>query len=203
MNKKLSKMSEDEQMEILCEQYKAIRRYLRACGLNDADFDDVLQETMMTVWRRSDTIRDMEKLDAWVRAIARNKVRKYYKANALEKERLWSYGDENWWMGESDGENPEMDEELKLIPESLIYEEMSRHEDTELYEMMQRLGEPACSILTLHYGYEETFSHISRMLGMKPTTVRSIASRAREKLKRIIVEEGSRYARGRIQEDDK
>ena len=73
------------------------------------------------------------------------------------------------------------------MSERLVYEEMKRFEDTELYEMVMGLGFPANTILQLHYQYEEPFEEIARMLHMKPGTVRSIACRSREKRKEMIL----------------
>lgn len=209
---KFSALSEAEQFKILHEQYEAVRRYLTASGVSGVEQDEILQDTMVTVWRKIHTLRDDDKLEAWVRAIARNNIRKFYRRRARQREQVWLYGDlelglseryDRGLAGDAAGMEPEGAKKEKL-KESLVYRDLQGFEDSELYELVLQLGEPASIILSLHYGYRETYEEIAETLRMNPSTVRSIAMRSREKLKVMIErEEGCRYAYGRrIQEND-
>lgn len=179
MKRKDVSLCDEEVIEILSIQYEKVRKYLIACGLGDGAQEDILQETMYTVWRKIEDLREPEKLDAWVRSVAQNYVRKFFRKRKKELLRVCSY-------------EKLMEEAGSAIPAVLIYEEMERFSDSALYEMIVALGEPAKTILLLHYQAGEDFNRIAWMLGMNPSTVRSIAARSREKLKKEIMKGGRR-----------
>ena len=171
-----SRLTEDEQEEILLDQMKAGRAFLKAFPIQESDAEEILQETLITIWRRYDTLRSPSRVKAWGKTILRNTIRKYFRRQKTEYARCVTFT-----QYEADPNKREP------ISERLVYEEMKRFEDTELYEMVMGLGFPANTILQLHYQYEEPFEEIARMLHMKPGTVRSIACRSREKLKEMIL----------------
>ena len=173
-----SRMSEEEQEKLLLDQLKAGWAFLKAFHIQESDAEEILQETLITIWRRFETLRNPSRAEAWGRAILKNKIRKYYRRRKAEWTRCVSFS-------QYEGEQPEREP----ISERLVYEELERFEDTEIYEMIMRLGFPANTILQLHYQYREPFEEIARMLQMKPGTVRSIACRSREKLKEMILAE--------------
>ena len=155
-----------------------LRRYLMFCGVEQQDVDEVIQDVMLTAWRKYGTLRSKEAFQAWVRQIARRKASKYIQ----KMERYWR---RNYPLSslEADREDAGLP-----VPEELIYREMERFSDTELYQLVKDLGNPAANILILHYVYRETYDEIAATLRMNPSTVRSIASRSREKLKKRILE---------------
>lgn len=173
-----SRLTEEEQEKLLLDQMKAGWIFLKSFHIQESDAEEILQDTMITIWRRYETLRSPSKVKAWGRTILKNKIRKYYRRRKTEWARCVSFSQ---YEGEQTEREP--------IPERLVYEEMERFEDTELYEMVMHLGFPANTILQLHYQYEESFEEIARMLHMKPGTVRSIACRSREKLKKMILTE--------------
>ncbi|MCI8610031.1 MAG: RNA polymerase sigma factor [Firmicutes bacterium] len=200
---KFSKLSEEEQFQILYRQYILIRRYLRAFRLTPFETEEILQDTMITVWRKIDTLRDEEKLDPWVRTIARNKIRKGYRKSAKARQQFYAHDKLFQLYTQSKHEqsqfNMEVGTEIEIehepLTEALLYDHLCKLEDSDIYEMIQQLGKPANIILTLHYGYLETFEEIAKTLDMKPSTVRSIAARSREKLKRMLEKDGHWYIR--------
>ena len=97
-------------------------------------------------------------------------------------ERYWKRNYPLSWLEE------EREEAGLPVPEELIYETMEEFSETELYQLVLELGNPASNILILHYVYRETYEEIGNTLHINPATVRSIASRSREKLKKRILE---------------
>lgn len=178
---KFSQMTEEEQEKLLLDQMKAGWMFLKTFHIQESDAEEILQETLITIWSRYETLHNPSKVKAWSRTILKNKIRKYFRHCKTECARCVTF---TQYEEERSRSEP--------ISERLVYEEMKRFEDTELYEMVMRLGFPANTILQLHYQYEEPFEEIARMLHMKPGTVRSIACRSREKLKAMILEEGVR-----------
>lgn len=175
-----SRLTKEEQEKLLLDQMKTGWRFLQTFHIQESDAEEILQETLITIWRRYETLRSSSKLKVWSRTILKNKIRKYFRRQKLEYSRCVTFT-------QYEEERPEW----TPIPEQMVYEEMERFEDTELYEMVMSLGFPANTILQLHYQYEESFEEIARMLHMKPGTVRSIACRSREKLKEMILAEAA------------
>lgn len=166
-----------------------LRRYLVFCGVEKQDVDEVLQEVLLTAWRKYGTLRSTESFPAWVKQIARRKASKYMK----KMERYWK---QNYPLSSLE---EAWEEAGQPVPEDLIYREMEQFTDTELYHLVTELGNPAANILILHYVYRETFDEIAGTLHMNPSTVRSIASRSREKLKKRILERSdTEYGTGRF-----
>ena len=162
----------------LYEQEAALRNYLRFWGVADGDVDELVQDIMVTVWRKIHTLRSPEALQAWVKQIARRKAAKH----GRKMERYWKRNYPLSWLEE------EREEAGLPVPEELIYETMEEFSETELYQLVLELGNPASNILILHYVYRETYEEIGNTLHINPATVRSIASRSREKLKKRILE---------------
>ena len=176
-----SRLTKEEQEKLLLDQMKAGWMFLKTFHIQESDAEEILQETLITIWSRYDTLCNPSKVKSWSRTILKNKICKYFRRRKTEYARCVTFT-------QYEEERPESEP----ISERLVYEEMKRFEDTELYEMVMRLGFPANTILQLHYQYEESFEEIARMLHMKPGTVRSIACRSREKLKEMILAEAGR-----------
>ncbi|MGN1412897.1 MAG: RNA polymerase sigma factor [Anaerovoracaceae bacterium] len=172
-----SRLTKEEQEKLLLDQMQSGWIFLKAFPIQESDAEEILQETIITIWRRYETLHSPSKVKAWGRTILKNKIRKYYRRRKIEWARCVSFS------------QYEEEHERSPISEQLVYKEMERFEDTELYEMIMHLGFPANTILQLHYQYDESFEEIARMLHMKSGTVRSIACRSREKLKEMILAE--------------
>ena len=177
---RISDLCKEENNEILIRQYEAIRKYLEVFDIRDDEREEILQETVITVWRKIDDLRDLSKIDQWARSIARNNLKKLYKKR---KRDLWRN------LPFSQYENID-EEDASSLPGELVYHQMESFSDSEIYELVMQLGEPSSTILTLHYAYKESFAEIADTLKMKPSTVRSIAMRSRAKLERKIKEGG-------------
>lgn len=206
-------LDEETEDQLLRRLYNEVLQYLSVMRIPNADMEDILQETIVAAWENMSKLKDISKACAWVKSIARNKASKYFKSRSKYWEKHYFYGDYEWGLaGEAgDGslgdmvlENMPLEnmtlENMTLVEEELVYEKMECFRDTEIYDMIQDLGEPASIILALHYGYQETYEEIAKTLHMKPGTVRSIATRSREKLKVRIQKEGERHAYRGIQE---
>ncbi|MBR4410656.1 MAG: RNA polymerase sigma factor [Firmicutes bacterium] len=171
-------MNQNEFLDRLYQQEGSLRVYLRFCGVPQQEIDEVLQDVLLTAWRRSETLKDPECLESWLRTIARRKA-----SGHLRK--MKSYWKRNWPFSSYE----ESREEAGLpVPDELVYREMESFSETELYDLVMDLGEPPASILILHYVFRETYEEIAQMLHIPVGTARSIASRSREKLKKKILE---------------
>ena len=142
------------------------------------EVDEVLQDILLTAWRKAAELRDPSCFEAWVRTIARRKA----SGHLRKMKRYWK---RNYPLSSYE----EAREEAGLpVPDELVYREMESFSETELYALVMELGDPAANILMLHYVFRETFEEIAQALHMPAGTVRSIACRSREKLKKKILE---------------
>ncbi len=175
---KKARLNETEFLDRLYQQEGPMRVYLRFCGVPQQEIDEVLQDVLLTAWRRRDTLRDPDCLEPWLRTIAKRRAFGHLR-------RMKRYWMQNYPLSSYE----EAREEAGLpVPDELIYREMESFAETDLYDLIMELGDPAANILILHYAFRETFEEIGQTLHMPAGTVRSIAFRSREKLKRTILE---------------
>lgn len=171
----------------LYQLYQPMRNYLKRFHLAE-ELDEVLQETMVKAWKEMESLREAEKLEPWVKAIARNEVKRFYN----NKKRLQNQ------LVYLETKELEQAAGFTSMEEQGMYESMLGFTDQELYSMIERLGEPASLIISLHYGYEETYEEIALLLGMNVNTVRTISMRSRKKLKGMIEEANTCGTRNRL-----
>lgn len=183
---KKTELNETDFLERLYQQEYPLRIYLRFCGVPLEEIDEVLQNVLIAAWRKAKTLRDPQCLEPWLRTIARRKAAGHLR----QMKRHWK---RNYPLSSYE----EAREEAGLpVPDELVYREMEAFSETELYDLVMELGDPAANILMLHYVFRETFEEIAQTLHMPAGTVRSIACRSREKLKKKILERRASNERG-------
>lgn len=169
-------VSRDTLTELLYQQEEPIRIYLQFCGVETQEIDEVLQEVLLTAWRKIHTLHNLEQFPAWIRVIARRRACRH----SQQMKRYWQRNYPLSYYEE------ECQKTGLPLPDELVYREVENFKETDLYDLVMELGTLASSILILHYVYKEKFEEIARTLGMSSGTVRSIASRSRKKLKEKI-----------------
>ena len=173
-----AKPTEDHFLELLQEQEPRLRQYLYYCGIETGDMDEVLQDILITAWRKSGDLQDLNSLGAWLKTMAQRKAIRYRR----NKERYWK---RNYPLSFYEEER----EEAGLpVPDDLIYVDPEDFHDSEVYEMVMSLGYPASNIIMLFHVYKEPFEDICATLGLNENTARSIASRSRSKLRKLMEE---------------
>lgn len=134
-----------------------------------ADRDDILQDVLLAVWQKAGTFRESGSLESWLRSIAINRCRNYFRASSSLRrmvERLVSFG-----VAESakDIDLLEVDEAKQRLQVGL-----------------QRLSQADRTVLVLFYLEENSGEEISRMLKIKQETLHTRLHRARQKLKLVL-----------------
>ena len=172
----ISDFCNESNYESIVKIYEEVKRYLDSFNLNEDELDEILQDTVITTWQKIHTLRDEERLTSWAKAIAQNKMKRYHRKRSLELERFCSL------------EELDSGEEYGKVPDELVYRDLENFTDSEIYELIMRLGKPASTIFILHYVYQEPLIEIANTLKMNPNTVRSIALRGRERIKSWISE---------------
>lgn len=147
--------------------YSIPRRY----GFSDADADDVFQCVMTILFRKLDTVRDLDRLSAW---LIRTTHRECYR------------------IGKRSGRYAELDRDIEDVNEPC-------DEDAALWEQRQlvrqglrRLGGRCEQLLTALFVApgQPNYEQIARRLGMKVGSIGPTRARCFEKLERILVDLG-------------
>lgn len=134
------------------------------------DIEEVIADTFFALWTHSDSIEEKEGcIRAYIGAIARNMAK-----NKLRTVILCEELDENTVSDMYDPQSDLIKNEDKAV----------------LLKLILSLGEPDSEIFIRHYYYEEKIKHISKIMGIKVSTVKSKLFRGKEKLKDKLFEEG-------------
>ena len=157
----------------LCEEhqfYTALRerieRLVRCyCRSNDDDIADLTQECLLRVYNSLDSLRDLDKIEPWLRTVVRNAVFTWYRERKREQE-VYSLG-------------------LEADHESEPYS--TPGDDLLLYfvlqEAMQTLSESDRQMFELRYGVGLSYRQIALQMGLNEETVRKRITRALARLK--------------------
>lgn len=78
----------DEFMELFLENQPRIYSYVRSLVFQQADADDIMQETASVLWRKFDQFEPGTQFDRWAIKTAYFQVRKFRQAKARESKRL-------------------------------------------------------------------------------------------------------------------
>ena len=147
--------------------YSIPRRY----GFSDADADDVFQAVLTILFRKLDTVRDRDRLSAW---LIRTTHRECYR------------------IGKRSGRYAELDRDIEDVNEPT-------DDDTELWERrslvrqgLHRLGGRCEQLLTALFitPGQPNYDSIAQQLDMKVGSIGPTRARCFEKLEKILVELG-------------
>ena len=126
------------------------------------DAPDLVQETYLRAQDRLGQLRDPMLFEAWVVRIALNESKSLLRRRRLATERLGS-----------------------LRPPAV------RDRDAGLIELVHGLAPHQRAVIVLHYGYGYRMGEIARLLGVSEVNARTLAFRARRRL-RVELEETDR-----------
>jgi RNA polymerase sigma-70 factor (ECF subfamily) len=150
------------------------RLFRTACGIlgDPAEAEDATQEACLVAWQKLPTLRDANRLDAWLGRVLINacrmrlRDRRKVRQIALDDERLGG----------------DLSDRGRLT---------TRSEDVdEVVRALDRLSAEDRALLLLHHVHEERVDAIAEMLGIPSGTVKWRLSRARQAVQRAL--EGDR-----------
>lgn len=140
--------------------YNAVRG-----SLPKEDIEEIMSDTFVALWKNAERLdEERESLRPYLAKIARNNVLRRLKET---KEVL-------------------TDDESVLLNVGIT--EMS-FEENSIWDTVLKLGEPDSEIFVRFYKYDESLIHISKVLGLKLSTVKSKLMRGKKKLKSMIKED--------------
>lgn len=141
--------------------------------------DDIVQEACVKLMAKTDILTQLEchALKAYVVLTVRNTAINYVKARARRRAHVADVPDEALDRAEAPG---------------AVDGQMIRQSDIDsVRRAIERLPEKAKEILDLKYRQNLPDGEIAKILGIKQASVRQAVSRAREKLKAILLEGGA------------
>jgi RNA polymerase sigma-70 factor (ECF subfamily) len=137
-----------------------VQRLSRSLLQNRADASDASQASMLEILKSAGTFRGESSLERWAdRIVVRTALRAAAKRRA-EGVTMWDDVD----MAVNGSSDPSV---------------MVR-------EYLERLSEPARTVLVLRHGFEYSIEEIAELTGVSPNTVKDRLLRAREAIRRII-----------------
>jgi RNA polymerase sigma-70 factor (ECF subfamily) len=119
------------------------------------DAEDLVQETYVRASERLDQLRDPDRFEAWLVRIALNEAMSLHRRRRSERHRL------------------------RRAPHDVG----APATDLGLRELVERLDPRERAIVVLHYGYGYRMNEIATLLGLSQINVRTLAHRARRRLR--------------------
>ena len=138
---------------------------------NPAQAEDILQESMLVVWRKAVTYRGEGSVQAWLLSIIRNKCMQLYRQKPTESI--------------EGGDLDFADEALSMEKDISQQDERSR-----VRKALQRLSPEHCEVLELVFYQGLNQKEIARVCRCPVGTVKSRLSYARQQLRGILSRDG-------------
>lgn len=167
---------------VLKYQQKVYNLALRLTG-NEEDAFDLSQESFLKAWKGLETFHFEAAFSTWLYRLTSNACLDFLRSQKRRRTVSLTVEDE-------DGEEAQMD-----YPDDAPTPEQAAiaSEDRELLKKaLASLDEEAREIITLRVIEELSYETIARVLGVKEGTVKSRLSRARDKLKKNLLQIGNK-----------
>ncbi|MBR2549033.1 MAG: sigma-70 family RNA polymerase sigma factor [Clostridiales bacterium] len=164
-------MTDKELEKIYNEAYKAVYWTAMALLKNEADAEDIVQDTFVTLIESYDSIKDKSKVMPWLKKIAANKC--------LDRIKL----------AKTDTVEDEFFEDVEAVPEDFLPDTIV--ESAEMRKIIMNIIEGSLSddirrTLILFYFDEMSTKEIAETLGVPEGTVRRRLNFARNKIKKEV-----------------
>lgn len=161
---------EDEDFEVLLERVRpTLKQILARYQIPQEDAEDVLQETLLTLLYKWDTVHTPE---AWLIGTLRRRCIMYWRNR---RGRVYEAVDEAI---------------LELMAESEEPSQETAALRRDLQRTIARLPERCQAMLRLRYGFEMKPDEIAAQLGYRQSSVRKVANRCLAALVRELIEVG-------------
>lgn len=142
---------------------------------------DIVQETMMNVWRKIDRVYGYEYLKSALRTMAENNLKNYNKRQqSLPKEITLSLECDSFWEGKQ---------------EDLLIELLQKEDGMELRYLVNQLRKDYARIILLHYYYDVPLQKIAKLMDISYNTVITWHRRALKRLGELIQEQNEDFMR--------
>ena len=162
----------DQRFEKIVQEYsEPLYWHIRRLVVSHEDAQDLLQDTLVTVYRKLWQLRHPSKEKAWLFRCATNVVNHFFRRKKRE------LGDRT------------LDEYLEQTLRDSEYVNYTEAAGVKLQKGLLTLTPQQRTVFTLRYYDELDYGEIARITGSKPETLKVSYHNAKEKLKKIIEED--------------
>ena len=175
--KKLSENSERQAHRALFDEYcnyvyAIVSGKIRNCAARE-DIEECVSDVFAEIFRLCGKNISDGDLKGLVGTIAKRKAIDYHRKLSSKSENI-------------------SDEIFESIPDicDIISDFEIKERNRIIYENIRKLGEPDTAIIIYQYFYGLTAKKISKLIGMNENTVHKRCSRARKKLKELLIQAG-------------
>jgi len=151
--------------------YRRLTRFLEKVTRRPQLTDEILDDTMLVVWRKAATFNGESRVSTWIFAIAYNKAIK-----ALRKAR--------------DRVHAPPDADALASADSPETELIQRQASLRLKHQLARLSAEQRAVIELTYYYGYAYKEIAQIVGCPVDTVKTRMFHARRKLRAMLVAQG-------------
>jgi len=160
-------------IELIRIHQRTVEKFAFQCGVHSNDLADVSQEVFVKLYRFLHQFKQ-DRFTTWLYKITLNATRDYYRKEQREQEK----------------------EERLGIQQQMPSSSAEKHvlnfeEDRLLHNAIQALDEKYRFPIILFYFHELKYEEIAEVLNISLSTVKVRLLRAKEKLKTVLMEEGS------------
>lgn len=150
------------------------RLYSYICGLiqDESTAQDILQETMITIWEKADSYRGEGRVIAWMFGIARNKAMRSFR-----KKKELSIDEQTANLPQNSGNGPEKSINVRQRNESLR-------------AGLKTLSPKHREVLDLFFLHSMNLNEVAQICNIPIGTVKSRLNHARKDLKNVLVRQG-------------
>ena len=165
-------MSQNSRYLQIVDQYsEPLYWHIRRLVVSHEDAQDILQDTLVSIYRNLWQLRDESRTKAWVYRIATNKVNRFF---AREQRRIGTTE-----IGESLAERLESSEYVN-------YDEIA---GIKLQKAVMTLSRQQQTVFNLRYYDDMDYKEISRITGSSEGTLKVAYHNAREKIQKYLENE--------------
>lgn len=173
----IMEMKPVEAIDIIMDIYgDEIKRLVFTYIQNKADTDDVSQDVFITIFQKLHTFQGKSSLRSWIYTIAINQAKDHLRSWQSRNKRLKDKLRQSASFLSKDQKTPE---------EYMIKRTTNNHLLTQVMDLSNIYRE----VIILYYFQELSTQEISEILHTKEATIRTRLSRAREKLKQLLLVE--------------
>ena len=148
--------------------YRRLTRFLERVTRKPQLTDEILDDTMLVVWRKADTFHGGSQVSTWIFAIAYNKAMKALKR---ERPRAEARPDVDGLAAGTDPETQLLQSESRLM----------------LMRLLAEISPDQRAVIELTYYHGYAYKDIATILGCPVDTVKTRMFHARRKLRAILV----------------
>lgn len=173
---------DNEVLTELYEKYSAKVYNTANCIVKDEEAaNDIMQEVFITVWQKYETLREKNKVGAWITTITVNKCREYLRKEKREAAAFSDVFDDD----DSSFEETIADEDRSTVPDEAVMDKQIRET---LSALISELPEKQRICMLMYYGYDRKISDIAETLGISESTVKSCLNYGKKKLAAKVTE---------------